>query len=248
MARRVNRELIEITNPHLALCISGTPKQVHNLMPEVENGLFSRFMYYAFQVTRGLLNPFVSYQPINYENYFTTKGYEVYHLQDKLKNLSTPIKFELTTQQGIDFTKFFQTMLDKNNVLMSRDLDDNTKRLGVITFRIAMLLSALRLMDLEIGQKYPETIICSDSDYKTAMLIASTLERHAIAVYQLMPRINMKGVRLSFFEKLPSKFNREQYLGVAKELGISSKAADKYIGIFKDKLLKHTYNLYEKIF
>ena len=40
MFRRKDNEYIEIEDPHLAISLSGTPKQVHNMMPDVENGLF----------------------------------------------------------------------------------------------------------------------------------------------------------------------------------------------------------------
>ena len=247
MARRTNREMIEITNPHLAICLSGTPKQVHNLMPDVENGLFSRFMYYAFEDTRGFLNPFVSYQPIDYQSFFTQKGNEVFCLYEKLSKLAKPINFKLTDAQGLKFTNYFQTLLDKNKMLLSRDLDANTKRLGVITFRIAMVLTALRLMELEIGNPYPLTMVCSNQDFDTAMTIATTLESHAVAVYQQMPKVTMKGRRLSFYEKLPQSFTRKEYLQVAKELGIGDKTADNYIHFFNTKLLNHEFNCFTKL-
>jgi len=247
MARRSNRELIEITNPHLAICISGTPKQVEHLMPEVDNGLFSRFMYYAFQDTRGFLNPFVSHQPINYNQFFIQKSYEVLHFYERLKNNPYPIDFKLTETQGTYFTQFFQTLLYKNKVLLSRDLDANVKRLGVITFRIAMVITSLRLMEMEIGNPLPDTLTCSDQDFETAITIATTLESHAVAVYQHMPKVTMKGLRLSFYEKLPHKFDRQQYLTVANDLGINHKTAEKYIALYKVQLLNHQYNQYTKI-
>jgi len=247
MARRLKKEFIEIKDPHLAICLSGTPKQVHNLMPEVENGLFSRFMYYAFQDSRGFLNPFVSYRKINYDDFFTQRSYEVFHLYEKLSNLKHPVTFSLTGKQALTFTSVFQTLLEKNKMLLTRDLDANTKRLGVITFRIAMVLSALRMMDLPIGQKTGSQLICSDTDFKTAMSIATTLESHAVAVYQQMPKVTLKGLRLSFYEKLPKVFNRQDYLNIAKQLGIAAKTAEKYIAYFKTKLLDHTHNEYTKI-
>jgi len=229
------------------MCLSGTPKQVHNLMPEVENGLFSRFMYYAFQDTRGFLNPFISYQPINYDYFFTQRSYEVYHLFEKLSKLKLPVLFELTEDQGLRFTNLFQSLLEKNKMLLSRDLDANTKRLGLITFRIAMVLTALRLMEIQPGTKIPSKLICSDNDFNTALTIATTLESHAVAVYQHMPKVTLKGLRLSFYEKLPKIFNRQDYLNTAKLLGIAGKTADKYISLFKTKLLDHNYNEYSKI-
>jgi len=247
LARRQNKELIEINDPHLAICLSGTPKQVHNLMPDVENGLFSRFMYYAFEDTRGFLNPFESFQSIDYEAFFTQKGYEVLHFYEKLSKLSKPINFELTKKQGIKFTQFFQNLLDKNKILLSRDLDANSKRLGVITFRIAMILTSLHLMDAEIGNPLPLKMVCTDCDFEKALTLAGVLESHAVAVYQQMPKIVQKGKRLTFYEKLPLEFNRKMYLQLAKELGIFEKTADKWISIFTKHLLSHDYNSYKKV-
>ena len=90
------------------------------------------------------------------------------------------------------------------------------------------------------------TLICSDLDYETAITIAATLEKHAIAVYQTMPSNGLKGISLTFFEKLPQQFDRQGYLKVAEELGIQTRTADKYIAQFK-RLLNHEFNGYSKI-
>ena len=246
VARKTNNEFLEIKDPHLALCLSGTPNQVCRLMPDVENGLFSRFMYYAFKSTGVFLNPFVSYQPIDYNLFFTQKGYEVFHFHNRLLSLTQPIDFQLTEAQGMLFTNFFQELLNKNKTLLCSDLDANIKRLGVITFRIAMVISALRLMDAPIGEKYPTTLVCENSDYETAIAIAATLESHAVAVYQKMPKVKIKGNRLLFYEKLPKSFNRKKYLEIAKEINMSIKQADKYIALFCIELLDHEKMLYNK--
>ena len=44
--RRTNYEYVEVVNPKLSVLLSGTPGQVKKLIPDAENGLFSRFMYY----------------------------------------------------------------------------------------------------------------------------------------------------------------------------------------------------------
>jgi len=79
------------------------------------------------------------------------------------------------------------------------------------------------------------------------MQIAITLESHAVAVYQQMPKNNMKGLRLAFFEKLPISFDRQTYVKIAQELGIAERTADKYILYFNTKLLNHEFNKYNKI-
>src|SRR5690554_8206625 len=48
-ARKTNRELLEIKHPQLAVALSGTPAQVPKLIASAEDGLFSRFIFYAFK-------------------------------------------------------------------------------------------------------------------------------------------------------------------------------------------------------
>jgi hypothetical protein len=107
-----------------------------------------------------------------------------------------------------------------------------------------MILTALRIT--EEGE-LPEQLACSDLDFQTAMTIATTLEKHAIAVFRNLPNHELKGVKLKFFEALSDQFDRQGYLKVAANLGINPKTAEKYIGQFKDKLLYHEHNLYRKI-
>ncbi|HEY3372399.1 MAG TPA: DUF3987 domain-containing protein [Prolixibacteraceae bacterium] len=269
MFRRKDNEFIEIRDPHLAIALSGTPKQVHNLMPDTENGLFSRFLYYAFEDNSDFKNPFVSHHPANFPDFFWKKGLAIFELYEQLNFQLKPLTFKLTDEQGLRFTENFNTMLVKNKLLLGRDLDANIKRLGLITFRIAMILSALRILETDASQllsndnteqetepqeqRYPpcyelkNPLICSDQDYETAMAITTTLQQHAVAVYQNMPNNELKGTRLLFYERLPQKFNRKGYLKVAEELGIQTKTAEKYLALFIPKLLSHVHNEYTKI-
>ncbi|MBW8333159.1 MAG: DUF3987 domain-containing protein [Prolixibacteraceae bacterium] len=244
MFRRKDNEFIEIRDPHISIALSGTPKQVHNMMPDVENGLFSRFLFYAFEDNSDFKNPFVSHRPVNYTDFFKEKAIIIFELHQQLNNLREPVSFQLNDEQGLQFTELFNTMLSRNKLLLGRDFDANIKRLGLITFRVASILSALRI--LETGE-LPNPMICSDLDFRTAMTIAATLEKHAIAVFQNLPNNDLKGAKLKFFEKLPPQFDRQGYLKVAEELGIHPKTAEKYISQFKPKLLHHEHNQYIKI-
>ena len=48
--RRTDREFVDIESPCLSAVLSGTPKQVSALIPNAENGLFSRFIFYFMNV------------------------------------------------------------------------------------------------------------------------------------------------------------------------------------------------------
>jgi hypothetical protein len=129
-------------------------------------------------------------------------------------------------------------------MLIGNDFNANSRRLGLITFRIAMVLSALRI--LETGD-ISDSITCTDTDYKTALSIVFTLEKHAIAVFQNLPNNNLKGLKLKFLNSLPNEFNRQVYLNIAEKLSIKPKTAEKYITQIRSaNLLKHEHNKYTK--
>ena len=242
--RRKDNEFIEIENPHVAIALSGTPRQVQNMMPDVENGLFSRFLYYAFEDSSDFKNPFISHRQVDYIEFFKLQGQRIFKLYQKLCSLRNPISFSLTQEQGRLFTGQFDMMLKRSKLLLGNDFEANVKRLGLITFRIAMVLSALRILD---ERELPKQIVCNDTDFSIALRVATTLEKHAIAVYQNLPNNELKGERLKFYEALPDKFNRQTYLKTAVAIGLKEKTAEKFIGQFKPKLLSHQRNRYSKI-
>jgi len=244
MFRRKDNEHIEIEDPHLAIVLSGTPKQVNNMMPDVENGLFSRFLYYAFEDYSDFKNPFISHSSINYVDFFNNQGNRIFELYNILNRLHNPIQFSFTTKQGELFTTEFNNLYKRNRMLIGNDFNANSRRLGLITFRIAMVLSALRI--IETGN-VSDKIICSDIDYRTSISIVFTLEKHAIAVFQNLPNNNLKGVKLKFLNALPNEFNRQVYLETAEKLNVKPKTAEKYITQFrKAELLNHEHNKYTK--
>lgn len=246
MFRRKDNEHIEIENPHLSVTLSGTPKQVHNIMPNVENGLFSRFLFYAFQDSGDFKNPFESNDKLDFPNFFNKKGEEVLEIYQTLKSFEESLEFKFTKEQQTQFYNRFKELSRKNRLLLGADFDANIKRLGVITFRIAMILTTLRIT--ETGE-FNKIIFCSDTDFEIAFKIALTLEKHAIAVYKNLPSVNLKESLSEFLDQLPFEFNREKYLEVANKLNINPKTAEGYISKFvKNELLSHRMkNHYIKI-
>ena len=88
----------------------------------------------------------------------------------------------------IFFTEKFNALYKRNRMLLGNDFNANSRRLGLISFRIAMVLRALRI--LEDGD-YSNPLVCSETDFQTAIQIAFTLEKHAIAVFQNLPNNNL---------------------------------------------------------
>src|SRR5665647_2019563 len=89
--------------------------------------------------------------------------------------------FSISPEQAGYFTGQFDEMLKRSKLLLGNDLEANIKRLGLVTFRMAMILSALRMLD---DGDLSASLVCSDTDFTTALSIATTLEKHAVAVYK----------------------------------------------------------------
>lgn len=245
LSRRKDNEYIELDNPHLAIVLSGTPKQVKSLIPDVENGLFSRFLFYAFEENSPFLNPFISYQSESYVEFFEAIGERMLFIYQTLNNLPYKIEFQFTEEQGKAFTDKFDELYQKNKALFGSDFTANSRRLGLITFRIAMILTTLRCFE---DGDLPERLICSDIDFEISLRIATTLDQHSIAVYQYLSSAKVRSKQDTFLDCLPRQFNRQDYLRKANAIQLKPKTAEKYITDFtKSGRLHHEHNSYTKI-
>ena len=245
MVRRKDMEHLEVKKPHLAIVMAGTPRQVHNIMPDVENGLFSRFLYYAFEDLSGFKNPFTYGNGVDFEAFFARQSKRVYDLYEILKNQAKNIRFTFSPEQEVQFTEQFNQHYSQNKLLLGIDFNANSRRLGLITFRLAMVLRSLRIME---DGDLTSPMVCTDTDFRVATRIAFTLEEHAIAVYQNLPDMKAKSIRHRFYVALPVAFTRQEYQEIARGFDIKAKTADKYIVRMKEVgLLTHEYNFYRKV-
>ena len=230
--RRTDREYVDIDNPCLACLLSGTPKQISALIPNAENGLFSRFMFYYMNVTPTWKNVFESKYEDGLDIYFDELGQQFFNLFESLLK-EEQIQFKLTKDQEEQFNQFFKELQDTYLALQSLEYMATVRRLGLIAFRIAMVLTSLRI--LESGDM-TTPLTCQDNDFNSALEIIRTLVKHASKVFTDLPEdaplAKKKNQRELFLEKLPQNFNRQGYLEVAKSLEIADKTAEGYISKF----------------
>ena len=237
--RKTDRELVDLESPCLSTVLSGTPKQVLNLIPSTEDGLFSRFMFYYMNMQPVWSNVFESNTPTGLDDYFYELGKEYFGFYEALKS-SPKIQFLLTKDQQEAFNTFFNSCFQHYFNLKGEEYIGTVRRLGLITFRIAMLLSVLRLMD---SGEIPNKLICEEQDFNTAIAIAETLIIHASYIFNQLPESEKPVKRLNkrerFYEGLPAQFNRKVYLDIAMQLGIKDKTAQGYITNFVKGGLLH---------
>ncbi|MEQ6168636.1 DUF3987 domain-containing protein [Ekhidna sp. MALMAid0563] len=237
--RRTDREYVDIENPCLSAVLSGTPKQVSALIPNAENGLFSRFIFYFMNVRPTWKDVFADTTSQGLDEYFDTLGAEFYELFKVLK-ASPEMQFCLTADQQAQFNEFFAQVQDHYMTLQGIDYMATIRRLGLIAFRISMILSALRI--LETGDTSTQ-IICEERDFLTALAMARVLVKHSAKVFTELPEdvkpSPRKNRKQKFLDALPRKFNRQKYLEVAKQMNIPDKTAEGYITEFGKSGLIH---------
>ena len=240
--RRKDREFVELTKPRLSALLSGTPKQILALIPDAENGLFSRFIFYNMNLRLEWRDVF-SESPVSLDDYFIDLGQRYFQFYQTLQQ-AQPIRFSLSTTQQEQFNTFFGNVQQEYSAMFGMDIVASVRRLGLITFRLAMILTALRLMD---GQSVADVIVCNDTDFRTSLIMAEVLIKHAANVFSKLPAADGTAssvgntiARQKFYDQLPSEFNRQTYLTVATSLGIPIKTAEKQIARLCEKgLLKH---------
>jgi hypothetical protein len=79
--RRKDREFVELENPRLSALLSGTPKQVLALIPNAENGLFSRFIFYFMNIKPVWKDVFAGDSNTTLDDYFRHLGDRFFDLQ-----------------------------------------------------------------------------------------------------------------------------------------------------------------------
>ena len=231
--RRKDREFVEINNPRLSALLSGTPKQVSTLIPSAENGLFSRFIFYFMNVRPVWNDVFANSSDQTLDSYFNHLGMQFFDLYKHLEYQSEPIRFCLTLAQQQAFNAYFSQTQNQYLCLYGADYLATVRRLGLITFRMAMILTALRIMD---DGNICSPLVCRDNDFNTALSMVKILVQHAAQVFQQLPSEAVttvpKNQKQQFLDELPKEFCRKDYLSVANKLGIPDKTAEKHIKRF----------------
>ncbi|MBP0902208.1 DUF3987 domain-containing protein [Mariniflexile gromovii] len=247
--RRTDREYVDIDKPCLSTVLSGTPKQVATLIPNAENGLFSRFMFYYMNIKPTWKNVFQNNHKLGLDDYYNQLGSEFLELYKTLKN-NPEIEVRLKTAQQEQFNTFFESLQTKYINLQPEEYIATIRRLGLIAFRIMMLFTVFRIMEDGDVNAVKE---CEDTDFANALTIISILVKHSSKVFNDLPIEQKSAKRLNrkerFLDTLPTQFSRQDYLDLATQQSIPHKTAEGYITKFVDAGLIHrdTHNNYSNL-
>lgn len=249
--RRKEREYVEITNPRLSVVLAGTPRQIRNLIPDAENGLFSRFIMYRAELQMEWEDVFAEYS-MSDDDYYNALGAEFYELYNRLKGLDYKMNFKLTTEQCSKFNSLFENWQVEVTDTHGLGITPSVRRMGLIAYRMAMIMSVLRL---DPRGTMPSTLMCNDMDFAFALDTVGILIDHMAEIYEELPSANeeedpcdLAPLAINFLDALPNEFNRKKYVVIAENMYISTRTADRYVKDFLklNKITKVKYNHYEK--
>ena len=230
--RRKDREYVTLEVPKLSALLSGTPRQVQSLIPDAENGLFSRFMFYCMNIRLQWIDVFAYNENISLDQRFNRFGDVFFDFYQTIKQCEN-IRFSLSDSQQTAFNKYFEQTQQQYWELLGNDYIGTIRRLGLTTFRVAMILTTLRIM--ETGE-INNSMICSDPDFQTAMEIVKVLLQHAAFVFRQLPQATTAtqtaNPKMTLFQALPPQFDRSKYIEIATQLQIPESTADKQIAKF----------------
>lgn len=210
--------------------MSGTPKQVFNIISSAEDGLFSCFIFYIFKIDAIWLDPSPKGNPINLTDYFKKQSDEVFKMVQFYERDELILK--LTDEQWDRFNPTFSSYLHQINTFVSEDALSVVKRLGVIVFRICMLFTAIRKYKSNAHQKEIE---CSDIDFETALTLSQVYLQHSVKMFENLPKQEEGSIfkatqnKKLFFDALPNNFQRKEAVEIAKKFSISERSVGTFL-------------------
>ncbi|NCB72255.1 MAG: DUF3987 domain-containing protein [Clostridia bacterium] len=255
--RRMNEEYKETPKCYLSVLLSGTPAQVKPLIPSVENGLFSREIFYYMPAIRRWENQF-NKNGRDLEEIFRKLG-EAWKEQVKIIKEHGIHTLELTAQQQEELNNHFEQLFDRSYLANDNEMASSVARLAVNTCRILSEVALLRLLENPNPYAFKEStegntfmpgpdvapdnikdgiisrwsFTISDSDFKAVLALTTPLYRHATHILSFLPENEVghrsNADRDAFFNTLGEHFTRKEVIAKADELNINQGTATSWV-------------------
>ena len=228
---KTDHRLVVVSDPHLALCASGTPAQLHKFISSLENGMYSRVAFYVGQAPWEYKSANPGKVRLDMRAYFKGMGEELLRMFIFLSGSSTEVIF--TEEQWKEHTERFRTYLRE---VVAEDDDSPgaiVLRHGLMMSRIAMVLTALRKCEPQWNTSEWK---CSDEDFHTAMQIVDVLLEHSLLLSTSMDDTagRIRPVKAFFklrpvLKKMPREFTYSELMAAANEAGLPAASVKRYL-------------------
>lgn len=228
---KTDHRLVVVSDPHLALCASGTPAQLHKFISSLENGMYSRVAFYVGQAPWEYKSANPGKARLDMRAYFKGMGEELLRMFIFLSGSPTEVVF--TEEQWKEHTERFRTYLRE---VVAEDDDSPgaiVLRHGLMMSRIAMVLTALRKCEPQWNTSEWK---CSDEDFHTAMQIVDVLLEHSLLLSTSMDDTagRIRPVKAFFklrpvLKTMPREFTYSELMAAANEAGLPTASVKRYL-------------------
>lgn len=228
---KTDHRLVVVSDPHLALCASGTPAQLHKFISSLENGMYSRVAFYVGQAHWEYKSANPGKARLDMRAYFKGMGEELLRMFIFLSGSPTEVVF--TEEQWKEHTERFRTYLRE---VVAEDDDSPgaiVLRHGLMMSRIAMVLTALRKCEPQWNTSEWK---CSDEDFHMAMQIVDVLLEHSLLLSTSMDDTagRIRPVKAFFklrpvLKKMPREFTYSELMAAANEAGLPTASVKRYL-------------------
>ena len=176
---------VKISQPKVSLGVSGTPGQVRGLVKSIEDGLFSRFIFYQYSPVLEFTPMFSAPETIeNMERLCDTLSgriLENHKVMEGIKSNRLIMSFDDDQAKVMKehFTKMLVSLASGANKGLEQSLGASLKRLAVICIKICMVLYCMR----NLGTIKPKLMhFCEEEDFDTALTLCEIFMNHAVDV------------------------------------------------------------------
>ena len=229
--RRKDDEHVDIMHPQLSTVLSGTPEQLRSLIKDTENGLFSRFIFYRLNSGLDWMDVFADPLGKSLDDEFMEYGRIFTAFYDRLSK-TRRLYFQLKESQTERFNRYFSALQVALYARYGEDMIPSVRRMGLIFYRIAMILTTLRIMT---HGDYLSDMLCMDMDFETALKMVNVIMQHTVAVYKDL--CMMKGqaieervsMRAQFLNDMPDEFTWNMVFEKALQMKLCSRTAERYV-------------------
>ena len=249
---KIDGHPILIQRPRMAICMAGTLQQLVNFVSSKEDGMYSRLALLTGKGESGWISaaPDSDDEWIDGDELFENLADDVLQAYHFLLNSPTSVHF--TREQWKIHNKLFGHMMRNVSLEDGEGNEAIVGRHGLLTMRIAMVLTALRKWEAGWNMK---DVTCSDEDFSITIELVKVLLEHSLSLSTILPGTERKRSQMTCFhrvlecyKKLPESFTYMEYLTATAAMDISRSTAKRWLKkMLKQNLVAYDNGIYRKV-
>jgi len=236
----------EIRRPRLSVALSGTPAQVPRLISSIEDGLFSRFMFYGFVPAMHWKDMTPDYDAIDSGAGFEASAQstpDVLKLYKVLSGRDSPLQVRLTPAQWTKLNNHGQEMKRRLFNAFNYSGTATAHRMGLHILRLTCVIAVWKHWDEGTDLDSEKWIEAPDTSFEAALALAITYFKHAKLLMDALPKssfgADLPKLEKQWYDALPDRFRTQEAIDRATDFSIAERTAKRRLSEWADGELLH---------